>query len=144
MQRFFLILIFGFLLFNGCLIGPNPDDHKYSYKGIIIFKSAVPAECIGMEDCEMFSCMVENCWCKKTPPGGGIIFRSKKTINNTNDAIQIVSNYLNSNAIEYEQQTITAAKLNEVFYNVFYNVDGNEQVLTIAIDGTIMETICGV
>ena len=39
-----------------------------------------------------------------------------------------------------------AVKINNVFYNVFVDEheEGNEVTYTVAVDGTIIKTICGV
>jgi hypothetical protein len=97
-----------------------------------------------MEDCEMFSCMVSQCWCKDSLTNG-ILSQSNAQVQSEEDAEAVVANYLTSNSIAYESGTVHAVNLNVIFYNVFYtNQSGNENMLTVAVDGTIMETECGV
>jgi hypothetical protein len=60
-------------------------------------------------------------------------------------AIAVVKKYLQTTSAAYNETSVRAVKLNALFYNVFYSdATNNEHTLTIAIDGTIMETVCGV
>ena len=136
----FISLIFLF----GCIIGPNPPDNLYYYKGINVPKDSIPDKCWDKVDCEMFDCMVDSCWCKEMFPEGGILYESKVSVLDENSAKSIVMQYLDSKSINYDKNSVKAVKLNALFYNVFYDVDGSEDVLTISIDGVIMKTECGV
>ncbi len=146
-MRFAIPVAFAVIaLLFGCP-GNNDDlgnDNLYPYKGITVSKDEIPQECEGLEDCDMFACMVSQCWCKETAPEGGIVFHSTNKANDEADAVSIAEEYLISENLDYDESSLGAVKLNGLFYNVFYEIEGDEQVLTIAIDGTIMETVCGV
>jgi len=130
------------LLLHGCF-EPPPPDNLYSYKNITVPADSIPDNCRLKEDCEMFSCLVSQCWCRQIPPEGGVIYRANRTVGDENIAKSVVADYLISNGTVMNVKK--AVKLNEIFYNVFYEVpDGGEKVLTVAVDGTVMETICGV
>lgn len=142
-----VFIAFGFfclLFLFGCSSGPNPPDNLYAYKNVTVAKDLIPSACWEKVDCEMFSCMVSQCWCKSIPPEDGIVYRANLSVTTEEGAKSIVVNYLDSAFTSYDKSKMKAVKLNEVFYNVFYEVDGSEKVLTVAVDGTVMETVCGV
>ncbi|MFH1785890.1 MAG: hypothetical protein ABH842_05670 [Candidatus Micrarchaeota archaeon] len=140
MKNIYFLLAASFLVFFGCF-GPNPPDNLYSYKGVTVAADSIPDQCQNKEDCEMFSCMVSQCWCKS----GGVFYLSNITVYDESGAENLVMNYLDSNSITYNQSSIRAVSLDSIFYNVFYDdLSNNEHVLTVAVDGTIMETVCGV
>ena len=139
-MKFFIPILAVSLLLVGC-IGYPPADNIYSYKGITIAKDSIPSNCEGLTGCEMFACMVSPCWCKQGPENG-MVGSAGKQILSEKDAEAAIQAHLASKGIV--PATVRAAKLNELFYNVFYEIDGNEEVLTVEIDGTIMETVCGV
>jgi len=141
-SKFIFGLVACCLLISGCFEPPRPDN-LYSSKGVTVPADSIPDNCREKEDCAMFACLVSQCWCRQIPPEGGIVYRANRTIDDENDAKNVVANYLIS--VGTVMNIKKAVKLNEIFYNVFYEVpDGGEEVLTVAIDGTVMETICGV
>ncbi|MFA6531153.1 MAG: hypothetical protein WCT31_05455 [Candidatus Micrarchaeia archaeon] len=143
MKFAYLFLIFGIFLALGCLSN-NGQDNSYDYNGVNVSKSSILQECLNKTDCDMFSCMVPSCWCKSGQLSNGIIFKSGKTVTDRNGAKKTVSDYLSLNSIPFIQVR-NAIKLNEIFYNVFYeDANGDVYGLIVAVDGTIMETECGV
>lgn len=144
-----LLFILPALLLAGCFGNGdnNGTDNLYDYKGITVPRDIIPSGCEGKIDCELFSCMVESCWCKSSPEA--VPYDCAGTsdclvqLTQEQDAAKYAEDYLKRNSVSYSGPRIV--KLNGVFYNFFYN-DGlnDEHVLTLAIDGTIMETVCGV
>ncbi|MDD2655313.1 MAG: hypothetical protein PHQ80_01455 [Candidatus ainarchaeum sp.] len=131
------LLVASSVFLYGCLDGPNPPT-PYSYKGVELPPTAVPAECGGLEDCGMFACTVAQCWCREAP-GSGVVFHAGGQVMDEDDAADVAAQYLG-----IAPESIRAVKLNALFYNVFYEVGGDERTLTVAVDGTVMETECGV
>jgi hypothetical protein len=116
------------------------NDDLRLYKGIPT--AEIPDKCIefGSDTCTLFSCMVEQCWCF---PDNTILYNKVTTIENEDQSISLVEEYLASNDLNYDVQR--SVKLNNIFYNVFaYDVDNNEEFFTVAVDGTIIKTVCGV
>lgn len=142
MKAISILSVLGLIILFGCLDGGQ--DKTYSYKGVDIPIEAIPDYCEGLEDCEMFACLVENCWCSEIPPQSGVIYLSSKNAIDEESAKAVLIEYLNSASVNYEEETIRVVKLNEIFYNAFYDVEGNEEVLTVGVDGTVMSTVCGV
>ncbi|MFH1663244.1 MAG: hypothetical protein ABH986_00225 [archaeon] len=103
----------------------------------------VPDKCIQQKDdvCGLFACMVDNCWCESSVEDP-VLFEGNTTIQNEQQAISVVEKYL---LVFSEPHTMTSAvKLNSVFYNLFVDFSGEEKVFTVAADGTIIRTQCGV
>ncbi len=143
MKFAYLFLIFGLFLILGCLTN-NGTNNSYDYKGVNVSKSSILEECQNKTDCDMFSCMVPSCWCKSIPPSNGIVFKSGKKVTDRDGAKEAVSEYLSFNSIPFIQVR-NAVKLNEIFYDVFYeDANGDAYGLIVAVDGTVMETQCGV
>lgn len=137
------IALMAFLLF-GCLDEGNGQNNKYTYKGITLSSDSVPEHCKNLEDCGMYECMVDQCWCSEIPPQSGVIYISSKKAADETDAEEVLVEYLNSAGIQYDADSIRAVKLNSIFYSTFYETNGQEEMLTVAIDGTVMATMCGV
>ena len=141
MKKMILVLLLASaIVFSGCL-----DDFGGREK--IVFKdidhAIVPAECADVKNdvCGLFDCMVDMCWCKEGPDQ--ILYEPNVEISSSNEALQLVTTYINENDLNLT--VIHAANLNTVFYNVFAeDAEGNEEVFTVAADGTIIQTICGV
>ncbi len=139
------VFLFSFLLLFGC---PLIDDHdappENAFKGIHF--ALVPEECMEvMEDvCPLYACMLKNCWCEQGPDA--ILVSGDKdnfVVGDEKHAIKDVQEYLES--INSEFTAKRAVELNPVFYNVFAeDSEGNEKVFTIAVDGTVFKTQCGV
>lgn len=64
---------------------------------------------------------------------------AENDIYNNKERYETAKNNLNYKAFK------RAAKLNDVFFNVFVtNQNDEEEVLTVAADGVIIKTMCGV
>ena len=138
-----LVVLLSFLFIFGCL-NLNPPDNLYDYKGVTVARDAIPEKCWNMEDCPIFSCMVVGCWCKEGPDSG-VVYVSGIQVRGDEDVEIIVGNYLGKYSMAYDESSLHVVQLNGLFYNVFYtDGTGDEQVLTVSVDGTVMETLCGV
>lgn len=134
-----LLILFVALFIGAC--GRGEDDLRL-YEGIPT--AEIPGNCIEFREdvCRLFECMVDRCWCGYEIPSP-ILLEGNSAIQNQEEAIDIVRNYLQKNYVIYDVQR--AVQLNTVFYNVFaYDEQYNEVVYTVAADGTIIKTICGV
>ena len=140
MKKIFIMILF-LLLSAGCI---NGKDDVVLFKGITT--AEIPQECSEYEDdvCALFDCMVDQCWCDDSSPELPVIYESPGiAITNEEEAKNIVIQYLRDNNLEYQIEN--SVKLNNVFYNVFASDEnGDEVVYTVAADGTIIKTICGV
>ncbi|MFH1391450.1 MAG: hypothetical protein ABIH20_04025 [Candidatus Diapherotrites archaeon] len=143
---FLLVLI---LLFSGCNEPPRPAY----FNGIE--SAPVKSECVNsMEDvCSLFGCMTDLCWCDEGPDQ--ILFEGNTVVTSEAEAMQVVSDFIFAphKALPQGIEIERAVKINSVFYNVFVlypsfeNVTGDdrdEYVFTVAADGTIIKTVCGV
>jgi len=107
--------------------------------------SNIPQECQQFQesDCDLFSCMVERCWCDDMVSPNPI-YEEVKSVLNEQEAISAVEQYLQSIDSDYDEVK-SATKINSFFFNVFaYNAENEEKVFTIGINGTILLTVCGV
>lgn len=142
MKKIFIIVLL-LLLSAGCITDPDKDD-PVLFKGIAT--AEIPLECSEYKDdvCALFDCMVDRCWCDDSSPELPIIYEPQGIIiTNEEEAKNIVMQYLSDNNLEY--QIGNSIKLNNVFYNVFASDEnGDEVVYTVAADGTIIKTLCGV
>ena len=86
--------------------------------------------------------MTSTCLCKPTA-SNGIVFEGGNTrLVGINEVAAYTQAYLDGKGVKYTK--VRAVALNNMFYNVFFNEEGKgEQTLTVGIDGTIMETVCG-
>jgi len=140
MQKYFLAAIVLLMIgAAGCVDGKQ-----------ILFKeipgAIVPSQCEQEAGsiCALFDCMVDQCWCLTGAEQGSILAEGSKTIQTEQDAIDAVKAYVQSSGLEYSDVR-SAVKLNTVFWNVFaYNSSGDEEVFSVAADGTIIKTVCGV
>ena len=126
-----VILVFSVVFLSGCFNG-KPHD--------------IPAECLSFESdhCALFECMAENCWCDDIAPKGAILEHGNSAISSKEDAIAIVQQHVQNTGSDYHDVR-SAVQLNTHFWNVFaFNSENGEMVFTVANDGTIMKTICGV
>ena len=145
MEKIILIsLALGLVLLSGCNEPHGPEYYKD------IPSAPVPEACeeVKNDACGLFDCMVDLCWCLERPDQ--ILVEGSTIIENTGDAAKAVENYLDSpqgttlvgELADYELREV---QLNSVFYNVFAeDSSGNEEVFTVAADGTIIQTVCGV
>ncbi|MBU2638983.1 MAG: hypothetical protein KJ955_08475 [Nanoarchaeota archaeon] len=158
MKRILLILSF-LILSSLMLVGCNDNLGKEDlvamwYKGITNAK--IPDKCLDYKEdvCGLFDCMVDQCWCDDSSPDLPILYETHIEITDEQGAEDAVNAYISeliNGGIETEienpkeLQVIRAFKMNTVFYNVFVeDNEGNEYVYTVAVDGTIIKTICGV
>lgn len=123
----FLIILSIFIL--GCGQG---DDNLSVYKGIP--SAEIPGDCLAYRDdiCSLFDCMVDLCWCKESPDA--ILVEGNTVILTEEEAMQHVEDNL---GLEIKN----AVELNNIFFNVF-SID--DETYTVAKDGTIFLTVCGV
>ncbi|MBN2127179.1 MAG: hypothetical protein JW703_02175 [Candidatus Diapherotrites archaeon] len=137
-----IILEIGLLiLLLGCVGPTEPTYFKNT-------SSLMTPECKEFKNdvCGAFECMVQECWCMESPDR--ILFENYIEVKTEQEALNLVNVYLYSEHMEKGAELITAKnafKLNSVFYNVFAeDFQGNELVFTVAADGTIIKTQCGV
>ncbi|VVB58634.1 Uncharacterised protein [Candidatus Anstonella stagnisolia] len=140
MKNIIFSLAIAFVLLFGCT-GNNAGS--YRYKGTDVPVNYIPAACGGKTDCALFACMSNGCWCKPTA-GNGIVFEGgNMRLVGTSEVAAYTQAYLDGKGVKYTK--VRAVALNNMFYNVFFQLEGDgEQMLTVGIDGTIMETVCGV
>ena len=118
----------------------------WSYQSISVPEgvSNIPQECQQFQEnnCDLFSCMVEGCWCDDMISPNPI-HEGTKNILNEQEAISAVKQYLQSVDSDYgEVKSVT--KINSFFFNVFtYNAENEEKAFTIGANGTILLTVCG-
>ena len=138
------VLVFAFLLYYNLTTKwhPGPDETRL-YKGI---EGAEIPGCVEFKDdvCGLFDCMVDMCWCDDSSPDLPILYEKEGiSIANENEAVSYVQKFVDDNNPTYTVKR--AVKLNNVFFNVFAENEAyDELVYTVAVDGTIMKTICGV
>jgi len=129
------------------------SDNSYLYKDIA--DAVVPDECAEYKDdtCSLFDCMIDSCWCDDSSPDLPILYETLIAFNNEQGAIDAVNVYkaeliYNGPNDMFETpenwDVQSAVKLNDIFYNVFVDNNEEELVFTVAVDGTIIKTICGV
>jgi len=141
------LFLFAFVL-SGCLDGNQGEDDLKLYKGIST--AEIPGECLQFKDdvCGLFDCMVEMCWCDDGHFPSPIIKEGSSTVQNEEEAVNAVQAYVTETGSEYSdvQRAVNLGdNIHRVFFNVFaYNEAGDEKVFTVAADGTILLTICGV
>lgn len=136
-----ILFLFVIVFFSGCVANNQGEDDLKLYKGIP--SAEIPGACLESKNdvCDLFDCMVDLCWCEKSP--NAILYEKQTTIDTENGAINLVKEYLKANKIDYN--TIKAVKLNNIFFNIFtYDKNNDEKVFTVAVDGTIIKTQCGV
>ena len=109
------------------------------YKGIE--GAEITGSCVEHDDvCGLFACMVDLCWCDSGNVLSPVLHEGDTVITLGEDAMKLTEEYFP------EDYTVTGAKkINTVFYNIFAeDEEGNEEVLTVAVDGTVIKTQCGV
>jgi hypothetical protein len=147
-----VLIVFLFIFISGCAGDVSNSD--LWYKGIT--NANVPDTCLSYKEdvCGLFDCMVQSCWCDESSPELPILYETHIEIMDEQGAVDAVNAYLAelvyggiSTEVEKPEDmtVIRAVKLNTVFYNVFVEDDlGREMTYTVAVDGTILKTICGV
>jgi hypothetical protein len=137
------LLLTSFIFLFGC------TETTY-YKDIEMPELALPASCADYKNnaCDTFSCIVDSCWCNDSPnsvisAGTGVItVESEKEAAQT--AILILSEEWVFEKVISMDDVKNTIKLNDIFYNVFIEVDGEEKVYSVSVDGAVIETTCGV
>lgn len=153
-----IIVILSLLFIVGCSGNLGEDDLSYNwYKGIT--DAEIPGACLDDRNdvCGLFDCMVDLCWCDDSSPDLPILYEENGVIiANEEEAVNYVSEYLEEERLKgreegevygkiYMIEAKRAVKLNDIFYNVFAEDDKMEEIVyTVAVDGTIIKTICGV
>ena len=147
MKKYISIMaIVAMLIVVSAYIGPDNqgEDDLNRFKGIST--AEIDSNCVEYRDdvCALFECMVERCWCDDSSPELPILYEKEGiSIADEEEAIAIVGEYIQDS--EYKDYDVTRViKLNNVFFNVFAQNADDEIVFTIAADGTIIKTICGV
>ncbi|MCK5040298.1 MAG: hypothetical protein KAR87_04995 [Candidatus Aenigmarchaeota archaeon] len=147
MKKYISIMaIVAMLIVVSACIGPDNqgEDDLNRFKGIST--AEIDSNCVEYRDdvCALFECMVERCWCDDSSPELPILYEKEGiSIADEEEAIAIVGEYIQDS--EYKDyDVIRVIKLNNVFFNVFAQNADDEIVFTIAADGTIIKTICGV
>lgn len=137
-----IILILTLLFIVGCSGNLGEDDLSASwYKGVT--DAEIPGVCLDSQDdvCTLFDCMVDLCWCDDSGPDLPILYEGESIeILTEEEAVSYVQKFVG------EEFTVTrVVKLNDIFFNIFAeDGSGEETTYTLAVDGTIMTTICGI
>ena len=138
---FVFLLWFIFRQYEGDL---SMDDLR-RYRGIAW--AEIPGQCLKYRDdvCGLFSCIVEQCWCDDSSDESPIIYEPKNVmIQNKEEAISLVEEFLEKSEFA-DYKVVSGVRLNNIFFNVFVeDASHNEITFTVAADGTILKTICGV
>lgn len=140
MKKILALIVLCVFLF-GCPDNPKPEEK-------VVFKeipwAEIPSNCTEFKDnvCGLFSCMVESCWCKESPE---MIVLEGNTVLQSEGEIKEYFQEKKEEITGTQLLEITnTAKLNPIFWNVFFTTENGEQMLTVAADGTVIETVCGV
>jgi len=136
------VALAGYAIFNFAL--KNQGEVDLNYEGIPL--SDIPSECLKFKNnvCDLFDCMVDKCWCDEANIPSPILLEGKNIISNEEEAMQAARQYVQDKNLGYSEVKM-AVRLNNVFFNVFaYNSANEEMTFTVASDGTILKTICGV
>ena len=144
-----LIIVIILLGLGYFLLGNNKEEVND------ISTSSIPTECQDVQDdvCKLFECMVNLCWCDDSSPELPILYETYITFNDEQGAKDAVHVYIAESiygdnelaAEEAKKMKIkNVVKLNDVFYNVFVDKEGEEIVYTVSKNGQILKTICGV
>ena len=135
------LLYFSLTIYKGHL---GSDDLR-RYKGIAW--AEIPEQCFEYREdvCGLFSCMVEQCWCDDSSDKSPVIYEPKNImIQNEEEAISLVEEFLGKSDFA-DYRVVSGVRLNNVFFNVFIeDANHNEITFTVAVDGTILKTICGI
>ena len=142
------ICILAIVFFIGC---NDWQPRPVFYKSIEKSEFQLPNSCDGSQNdaCSTFSCLTPNCWCKQSPDAIITEGSPDLVIETEDQAVQLVASKLLEKSLTNPAFIVgnvtTAAKVNSIFYNVFVeDPQGNETVYSVAVDGAIIETVCGV
>ncbi len=148
MKAIILLAVLALVLISGCLEPPVNGNGSKLYKGIAT--AEIPQECreSGDDVCALFDCMIDLCWCDEGNFPSPVLVEGTAIVASKQDAINLVQNYVQSTGSEYtnvERAVNLGDEAHKVFFNVFaYNDTNDEEVFTVAADGTIIKTLCGV
>lgn len=135
-----VVLFFGWLVYFTLTTKWHPGPGAFvDFKDIE--GARIPDKCVQFkyDICGLFDCMVDMCWCDDSSPELPVLYEGNSVISDEEDAVNLVKEFA------ADKEVKRAVKLNSVFYNVFAeDENSNEEVYTIAVDGTIIKTICGV
>lgn len=138
-----ILFICSIILFSGCLDGkPKPK----MFKGIDDAQLLPECEEFAEDVCSLYACMVDQCWCfpESSDTPSAILAEGKTTVKTKEEAIAVVEEYVQSINSGYTNID-NATQVNNIFWHVFaYNSENDEKVFTVAADGTIISTVCGV
>ena len=127
MKKIILLILAIIVLSSGCVSAPDNSDPAPDV--------AIPAGCVEYKEdiCGLYNCMVSNCQCADSP----FIHESEDVlITSKEEARMYVMNSLN-------EDVNMASEMNNLFFII---VTGyySENIYTVAYDGTIFKTSCGV
>ena len=144
-----LVLVSIFFLFgctDGGWMGPPPN-----YKDIEGATMPITCEASKNDTCEAFECMVDYCECKAGPdrvfmeaPGDLLLENEEQVKTWVNSALMAKAFSGNDIDGELGSWEIDVSKINNIFYNVFVDYGVEQKEYVVAIDGTIIKTVCDV
>jgi hypothetical protein len=134
---------------TGCGDGKLEPDLFKGIEGVYVSE-----DCVEYKDdvCGLYDCMVDLCWCWEGYPGP-IFYVAGFNVLTEEDAMAAVQEYLDEGRFMEEDELLgeataivveRAVKLDDIFYNVFCDEEGDEVVYSVAADGSVFKTICGV
>ena len=140
MKKIIILLVLGVFLF-GCPEQPN-EETKTVFKEIPW--AEIPGECIEFKEdvCGFYGCMTEQCWCKQGPDQ--ILLEGFTSLEREGEVKEYFEEKRDEITGTSQLEVTKVIKSNSVFWTVFVSTENGEQVFTIASDGTIIETVCGV
>ena len=121
-----MTFIFVLLIMSGCTGEPSV------FKGIQT--AEIPQSCVDYKNdvCGLFDCMVEQCWCDDSHPSLPIIYeKTGASIASEEEAAALVGEFIESTDLEYKEYTNIrrAVRLNPVFFNVFAENSGGDEMV---------------
>ena len=143
-----IALLLFFIIVSGCVDGNQGADDLKLFKGIAT--AEIPGECLDFREdvCGLFDCMVDMCWCDSGNFPSPIIKEGTESVQSEQEAINLVQSYVDESGSEYNdvrRAVNLSDDIHRVFFNVFaFNAAEDEKVFTVAADGTIIVTQCGV
>jgi hypothetical protein len=135
------LILIGILImvFSGCI------DETVYYKNTNI---VIPQECAEFKNdtCGVYECMTSNCWCKSNPL---LPFETFIPVNSEQDAMNAVNALIAELKFSeitdgLNREILEIKKSNELFYSVTVNAEGFTEQYFVAVDGTVIQTVCGV
>lgn len=141
------IVIIGLVGIIGYYILTQGESDNYSGQ-----PRAIDCQQYQNDVCDLFECMVDQCWCDDSGTKSPILLETYVEVNNEQDAKDAIYAYIAE--LMYGEDTLlaekgsnmevkNAVKINDIFYNVFIDREGEEIVYTVSKDGQILMTVCG-